>query len=533
MRELELSTEDVYAVAGPLDLERPLAALRARPPRSQGAAWPRRSSRPPSPDRRVTRVRSTSSAVIDEGDVLVHHPYESFASSVEAFIDQAVERSRRAGHQADAVPDVRPDSPIVRSLIRAAERGKQVVALVELKARFDEEANIAWAPRLERAGVHVVYGVVGLKTHAKAPSWCGETGDGIRRYCHIGTGNYNSKTARLYEDIGLLTCRPRARRGPHRPVQLPHRLQPPAAVPPPPGRPGHAAHRDRRADSDADARQGPDHHQVQPPDRPRGDRGPLRGVVRRRPDRSHRAELVRGATGDRGHVREHLGALPGRPVSRAFAASITSVTDRWYIGSADLMGRNLDGRIETVVPVIDPRLQARLAESRRRCCSPTTCSPRSCTGRRELAQGSDGSPSRRTGRAAQARGRARRPVIAAEGGELGRELRLEVPITFSPGTARRCRCVGSGRSSSRLAKLRTAHWDTADLRLARLGRLSRVLKRAGLGTATPGDRRRDGRAGRCRAALRRWAPERPSAAGAAPDARVCAARPDRARRPAS
>ncbi len=146
-------------------------------------------------------------SVIRERALLVHHPYESFASSTERFIAQAADDPRvqsikmtlyRAGG----------DSPIARSLLRAAERGVQVAVLVELTARFDEATNVSWAKALERAGVHVVYGLVGLKTHAKCVLVVRNDEDGLRRYCHIGTGNYNSKTARLYEDVAYLTCDP-------------------------------------------------------------------------------------------------------------------------------------------------------------------------------------------------------------------------------------------------------------------------------------------------------------------------------------
>ncbi len=144
-------------------------------------------------------------SVMRDRAVLVHHPYESFSSSVEKFVEQAADDSRvqsikmtlyRAGG----------DSNMIKSLIRAAERGKQVAVLVELKARFDEANNVQWAKQLERAGVHVVYGMVGLKTHCKVILVVRDDGDQLRRYCHIGTGNYNSKTARLYEDLGFLTC---------------------------------------------------------------------------------------------------------------------------------------------------------------------------------------------------------------------------------------------------------------------------------------------------------------------------------------
>jgi polyphosphate kinase len=203
-RELDLQESEVFVMPGLIDLSSLWSIYAVDRPELKQEPWvpvtqPRLTNGDGPPD--LFRVLRT-------GDVLVHHPYDSFTSSIEAFVEQAARDPAVLAIKQTMYRTSTQESPIIRSLIRAAELGKQVVALVELKARFDEEANITYARELEQAGVHVVYGVVGLKTHAKASLVVRREGDGVRRYAHVGTGNYNPVTANLYEDIGLLTADP-------------------------------------------------------------------------------------------------------------------------------------------------------------------------------------------------------------------------------------------------------------------------------------------------------------------------------------
>jgi polyphosphate kinase len=365
LRELEIDSSDVYVVDGLLDLGALWAIYQLDRPDLKEEAW--------AP---VTQIRLKEQNadgegadlfdVIHEGDVLVHHPYESFATSVEAFIDAAAADPGVLAIKQTLYRTSGPASPIVRSLIRAAETGKQVVALVELRARGDEQANIAWAQALEEAGVHVVYGVVGLKTHAKVTLVVRHEPDGIRRYVHVGTGNYNPRTAMTYEDVGLLSADPDLG---HDASELFNFLT------------GYSRQRQFRKLMVA----------------PLGMRANLTQLIRReatRPDGrivlkvNHLVDpeiidalyeaaqagvdidlVVRGLCALRPGVpglsqRIRVRSIVGRFLehSRIFRFGSDREGAEYYLGSADLMPRNLDRRVEAVTPILDPALKARLAQ---------------------------------------------------------------------------------------------------------------------------------------------------------------------------
>jgi polyphosphate kinase len=363
IRELEVEPDDVDHLPGPLDLSG-LWALHDldRPHLKQETFLPTTQGRlTPLPGEELDLFD-----VIAEGDVLVQHPYDSFTTSVQAFVEQAADDPDVLAIKQTLYRTSGPGSPIIKALLDAAEAGKQVVALVELKARFDEEANIVWARALEEAGVHVAYGVVGLKTHTKICLVVRSEGGGVRRYAHIGTGNYNDKTARIYEDIGLLTADPDLG------ADLTDLFN---AVT------GYSRQRDYR-----------------------------KLVVAPTSFRSRMLELIeREAAADDGRIVAKMNSLvdaeiidalyaaseagtridlivrgicclrPGVP-GRSETIRVRSAVGRYlehsriyrfgsdergydhYIGSGDWMPRNLDRRVEAMTPVEDPRLKTRLEE---------------------------------------------------------------------------------------------------------------------------------------------------------------------------
>jgi polyphosphate kinase len=365
VRELDLDQEDVYLCSGPLDLGGLMSVHGIDRPDLKDEPWiPVTQARltGDSPDRPADLF-----AAIREGDVLLHHPYESFSSSVEEFIRQA-SRDPKVLAIKLTLYRTSSDTSIIKSLVRAAERGKQVAALVELKARFDEKKNIGWARELENAGVHVVYGLKGLKIHTKTTLVVREEADGIRRYSHVGTGNYNPKTARLYDDLGLLTCDPaigsdltqlfNLLTGFARDPEFTTLLVAPQAV-----RPGIA---ELIANEATHGEQGRivlkmnslvDADLIDALYRASGSGTSIdlivRGICCLRPGVPGLSENIR-VRSIVGRYLEH-----SRIYHFGHGADSGPVT---YIGSADLMPRNLDRRVEALVPIEDPALQHRIQQ---------------------------------------------------------------------------------------------------------------------------------------------------------------------------
>ncbi|WP_208301315.1 RNA degradosome polyphosphate kinase [Mycobacterium sp. DL440] len=362
LRELDVDPGDVIELPGLLDLsalwqiygvDRP--ALKDRPfvPAT-----------PPAFGERET-PKSIFSTLRD-GDVLVHHPYDSFSTTVQRFIEQAAADPNVLAIK-QTLYRTSGDSPIVNALIDAAEAGKQVVALVEIKARFDEQANIKWARALEQAGVHVVYGLIGLKTHCKTCLVVRREGSTIRRYCHIGTGNYNPKTARLYEDVGLLTADPdigadltdlfNSLTGYSRKDAYRNLLVAPRGV-----RKGIIERIDREIAA---------HHEGAET----GIRLKANALVDEQViDALYRASqagvpveiVVRGICALRPGVPGYsdnitVRSILGRFLEHSRIIHFRAINEFW-IGSADMMHRNLDRRVEVMAQVKDPRLTAQLNE---------------------------------------------------------------------------------------------------------------------------------------------------------------------------
>ncbi|MFZ0626930.1 MAG: polyphosphate kinase 1 [Acidimicrobiia bacterium] len=360
LREMGATEDDVYRIEGPLDMagliglydvDRPELKFEiftgVTPPRLQAAAG----------------ETADFFEVIGQGDLIAHHPYDSFTTTVEGFIERAATDPKVLAIKM-TLYRTSSDSSIMGSLIKAAESGKQVAALIELKARFDEERNIEWAQRLEDAGVHVTYGVVGLKTHTKLALVVRREGDGVVRYAHIGTGNYNEKTARTYEDLGVFTSEPEVGSdlselfnyltGYSRQTTYNRLAVSPNGI------------RNRLLELIEDEASRPDgqitlkmnslvdarmvdalyHASIQ------GARIDLivRGICCLRPMIEGLSENIR--------VRSIVGRYLEH--SRIYRFGARGRDRHYYIGSADLMPRNLDRRVEALAPITDPDLQFRL-----------------------------------------------------------------------------------------------------------------------------------------------------------------------------
>ncbi|MBO1767032.1 RNA degradosome polyphosphate kinase [Allobranchiibius sp. GilTou38] len=365
VRELGVHEREVYRLPEPLDL-RGLNAV-ADLDRSE-LRWPPFVAMV-HPDLAPIE-RSAQSDVLEAmrgGDILLHHPYDSFSTSVQAFIEQAAADPNVLAIK-QTLYRTSGDSPIIDALIEAAETGKQVLAVVELKARFDEENNITWARKLERAGVHVVYGMVGLKTHAKLCLVVRQEGESMRRYCHIGTGNYNPKTARLYEDLGILTCDPEVGEDLSRLFNQLSGMAPRAKfrrllVAPRSVRTGLVERMSKVADA---ARDGKD-ARIQIKVNSLVDEQIIDACYRASQAGARVDVWVRGicslrpgieGLSDNIKVRSVLGRFLEH--SRVFRFQIEGEDDVIFIGSADMMHRNLDRRVEAMVRITTPRHVATL-----------------------------------------------------------------------------------------------------------------------------------------------------------------------------
>ncbi|MCZ7535991.1 MAG: polyphosphate kinase 1 [Acidimicrobiia bacterium] len=357
-RELELSASDVYVIDGPLDLGGLWDIYALLRPELKYASWAGRT--PP----RLAAEDADFFRALHAGDIFVHHPYDSFANTVEAFTAQAAADPNVLAIKQTLYRTGGDEEGIVRSLVKAAQDGKQVVALVELKARFDEQANIERARILEEAGVHVVYGFVGLKTHGKTLLVVRQEPDGLRRYCHLGTGNYNPKTATTYEDVGVLSADPELgadltelfnhltgyshQADYRRIIVAPTQLRPAfndliAGQAHPGGRITmkmnslvdqatiDALYAASTAGAEIDL--------------------VVRGICCARPGLRGVSERIR--------VRSILGRYLEHSRIFRFGEPGAAV---YLIGSADLMPRNLDRRVEVALRITDPRIQSRLDE---------------------------------------------------------------------------------------------------------------------------------------------------------------------------
>ena len=360
LRELDVNPGDVVEVPGLLDLSSLWQIYGVDRPALKDPPFV--PATPPAFGERETP--KSIFATLRDGDVLVHHPYDSFSTTVQRFIEQAAADPNVLAIK-QTLYRTSGDSPIANALIDAAEAGKQVVALVEIKARFDEQANIKWAKALEDVGVHVVYGLIGLKTHCKTALVVRREGSMIRRYCHIGTGNYNPKTARLYEDVGLLTAAPdigadltdlfNSLTGYSRKESYRNLLVAPYGV-----RRGIIERIEREIAATRDGADG----LIRLKANALVDEQVIDALYRASQSGVRVEVVVRGICalrpGAPGYSEDIVvRSILGRFLEHSRIIHFRAI-DEFWIGSADMMHRNLDRRVEVMAQVKDPRLTAQL-----------------------------------------------------------------------------------------------------------------------------------------------------------------------------